>query len=180
MFLYLKALHIIFVVTWFAGLFYIVRLLIYHREAQDMDAASKEILSRQYKMMSHRLWYIITWPSAILTLILGPVVMYTGGYFTDFGQYTWLHIKIALVCILYLYHFSIHYLVRAQKKDVFRYTSNQLRIWNEVPTILLFAIVFLASVKQSMSWVYGTLGIFALIALLMVFIRIYRRIREKS
>jgi len=68
---YLKALHIIFIVTWFAGLFYIVRLFIYHTEAQDEEEVARIILQKQYKIMSKRLWYGITWPSAILTAILG-------------------------------------------------------------------------------------------------------------
>ena len=68
-FLYLKALHIIFVVTWFAGLFYIVRLFIYQTEAAQKPEPAREILQTQYKLMSKRLWYIITWPSAILASI---------------------------------------------------------------------------------------------------------------
>ena len=176
--LYLKALHIIFVVTWFAGLFYIVRLLIYNREADDQEEPVRAILQKQYGIMIYRLWYVITWPSAILTLILGPLVMYKGGYFADFGIYTWLHIKITFVLILYAYHLSIHKLVSQQKNGIFNYTSNQLRIWNEVATILLFAIVFLASVKQSMSWLWGIAGLIAFIIVLMSGVKIYKKIRS--
>lgn len=177
MFLYLKALHIIFVVTWFAGLFYIVRLLIYNTEANDQEDQVRAILQKQYEIMIYRLWYIITWPSAILTLILGPAVMYMGGYFTDFGIYTWLHIKILFVLGLYVYHFTIHTMVSQQKKGVFKYSSNQLRIWNEVATILLFAIVFLASVKQSLSFVWGIAGLIAFILVLMSAVKLYRKMR---
>lgn len=119
MFLYLKALHIIFIVTWFAGLFYIVRLLIYNTEANDEIETAKAVLQKQYSIMIYRLWYIITWPSAILTLFLGPTVMYMGGYFTDFGQFTWLHVKLGFVILLYIYHFTIHQLVANQKKRNF-------------------------------------------------------------
>jgi len=79
MYAYLKALHIIFVVTWFAGLFYMPRLFIYATEAGDKDAAEQKILRQQFSVMMKRLWYGITWPSAIITLILGPVVMSTAG-----------------------------------------------------------------------------------------------------
>ena len=68
----IKALHIIFVVTWFAGLFYIVRLFIYQREAQDKPERERAVLTEQFKLMSKRLWLGITWPSAIITSILGP------------------------------------------------------------------------------------------------------------
>ena len=177
MFLYLKALHIIFIVTWFAGLFYIVRLLIYNTEANDEIETAKAVLQKQYSIMIYRLWYIITWPSAILTLFLGPTVMYMGGYFTDFGQFTWLHVKLGFVILLYIYHFTIHQLVANQKKGIFKYSSNQLRIWNEVATILLFAIVFLASVKQSLSFVWGILGLVAFIVVLMSAVKIYKHYR---
>src|ERR1035441_1745460 len=70
-FLYLKATHIVFVVTWFAGLFYIPRLFIYHTEAQEKPEPEKTILSNQFKIMTKRLWYGITWPSMVLTYILG-------------------------------------------------------------------------------------------------------------
>jgi len=178
MFLYLKALHIIFVVTWFAGLFYIVRLLIYNTEANDQEDQVRAILQKQYNIMIYRLWYIITWPSAILTLILGPAVMYMGGYFTDFGDYKWLHTKIVFVILLYAYHGTIHKIVADQKKGIFKYTSNQLRIWNEVATILLFAIVFLASVKQSLSFVWGISGLVAFIIVLMSGVQLYKKIRN--
>src|SRR5690554_2960006 len=71
MYLYLKALHIIFVVCWFAGLFYIVRLFVYYAEAQQKTALEKEILSKQYQIMTHRLWFIITYPAAVLATIFG-------------------------------------------------------------------------------------------------------------
>ena len=91
----LKALHLIFVITWFAGLFYIVRLFIYHVEAE------REVLQEQFKIMERRLWYGITWPSAILTLILGPVLMF-GYYGTITHLPPWLIIKLGLVTLLFL------------------------------------------------------------------------------
>lgn len=181
MYYYLKAVHIIFVVCWFAGLFYMPRLLIYNREAQDKSEPEKNILSNQYKVMQKRLWFGIAWPSAIITLIMGLVVLFVGKWDKSMaaGQASWLWVKLVFVVLLYGYHFSINTMFRQQQKDIFKYTSQQLRIWNELATLLLFAIVFLATVKQSFSFVYGIIGILALVIVLMLAIRIYAIVRKK-
>ena len=104
-FLYTKAFHLIFIVTWFAGLFYIVRLFIYHTEAQEKEDAEKTILSNQFVIMEKRLWYGITWPSAILVLISALVMLYhSPGFLTQ----AFMHVKLAFVLGLYLYHLYIH------------------------------------------------------------------------
>jgi putative membrane protein len=180
MYLYFKALHIIFVVTWFAGLFYMPRLLVYNREAVDKPTESKKILQDQFGPMMKKLWYGITWPSALLTLIFGMIVLFKGGWADSFRLQTWLHIKLTFVFFLYLYHFSLHILFKQQSKGIFKYTSQQLRIWNEVATIFLVAIVMLAVVKQNMSFVWGILGLLAFIILLMSSIKIYKIVREKK
>ena len=148
MYLYVKAIHIIFIVTWFSGMFYIVRLFIYNTEAQEKTTVEKEVLTPQFTIMIRRLWLGITWPSAVLTLVFG---VWLASYFKPVPQ--WLWIKLGFVLLLYIYHFSLQKIYRDEMKGIFRYTSNQLRIWNEVATILLIAIVMLVSVKQSMSWV---------------------------
>ena len=180
MYSYLKALHIIFVVTWFAGLFYMPRLLVYNREAVDMPMDSKRILHGQFGMMMKKLWYGITWPSAILTLVFGMIILFKGGWADSFRIQTWLHIKLTFVFFLYLYHFSLHVLFRQQLKGVFKYSSQQLRVWNEVATIFLVAIVMLAVVKQNMSFVWGILGLLAFMILLMSAIKIYKMLRENG
>ena len=118
MFLYLKALHIIFIVTWFAGMFYVVRLFIYQREAQDKPEPERSVLTSQLNMMTSRLWLGITWPSAILTLILGPTVFFISGWsnqlFEPAGR--WLLIKLAFVVLLYVYHWSLHRIYKQHKK----------------------------------------------------------------
>jgi len=181
-YLYLKALHIIFVVTWFAGLFYMPRLFIYNVEAQQKPQPIKEALTNQFNIMIKRLWFGITWPSAIITLILGLGVLFeTGFYQTIFDEEgRWLLIKLILVVLLYAYHFSLHILVAQQTKGIFKYSSNQLRMWNEVATIFLIAIVMLVVVKQSISLVWGLIGLVAFIALLMSAIKVYKIIREKK
>lgn len=181
MYPYIKAIHIIFIVTWFAGLFYMPRLFIYNTEANDKPPAVKEALQQQFGIMMKRLWYGITWPSAILTLIFGLLVMFNGGWnnllFIDAGR--WLLIKLVFVLFLYIYHLTLHRIFIRQMKGIFRYSSQQLRIWNEVATVFLIAIVMLAVVKESMSLVWGLVGLVLFIALLVSAIRIYKLVRNR-
>ena len=173
---YLKALHIIFVVTWFAGLFYNVRLFIYHSEAQEKEESEKLILTNQYKVMSARLWHIITWPSAILTLIFGFSLLHQ--YLNNLP--TWLVIKLILLLGLYIYHFLSYLIHRQLQKNIVRFTSAQLRIWNEVATLFLFSIVFLVILRDALNIVWGVVGLIGLSILLMVGIKAYKKIRQKN
>jgi len=170
---YIKALHIIFIVTWFSGMFYIVRLFIYNTEANEKSELERSILQKQFGIMIKRLWFGITWPSAILTLILGPWMWFMLGSLP-----TWLAIKLCFVIGLYAYHFTLHSIYKQQLKGAFKYSSMQLRVWNEVATIFLIAIVMLAVVKQSMSWFWGLVGLILFILILMSAIRIYKAIRK--
>ncbi|WP_026955470.1 CopD family protein [Algoriphagus vanfongensis] len=174
---YIKALHIIFVVTWFAGLFYIVRLFIYQTEAMERPEAERKILKPQLDMMASRLWYIITWPSAILTLFLGSwVLSYRMGYL----EQGFMHAKLGFVFLLYGYHFFCHKLFKELQSGRTRWTSTQLRIWNEASTLLLFAIVFLIVLKNTLSMVWGILALISLGITLMIAIRLYKKYRSKS
>ncbi len=177
---YVKALHIIFVVTWFAGLFYMPRLFIYNTEAQQLGDIERSVLQKQFTVMLKRLWFGITWPSAIITLVMGIWILISSGYvrivFHPEGR--WLLVKLLFVLLLYAYHLSLHMIFRQQIQGIFRYSSNQLRIWNEVATIFLFAIVMLVVVKQAMSAVWGLVALLLLIILLMFAIRMYKKFRE--
>lgn len=173
MYNYIKALHIIFVVTWFSGMFYMVRLYIYNTEAGNHSAPALQILRDQFRIMIKRLWWGITWPSAILTLIFGGWMWYLLG-----STPPWLLVKLHFVVGLFLYHLSLHYLYRQQMIGVFRYSSQKLRIWNEVATLFLVAIVMLAVVKESMSWVRGVIGLILFGLALMLAISIYKRTRK--
>lgn len=158
------------------------RLFIYNTEAAEKSDQVKAALRDQFGIMMKRLWYGITWPSAILTLILGTFTLFNGGWnkvlFNPEGR--WLLIKIVFVLFLYLYHFSLHKIYKQQVNGIFKYTSQQLRIWNEVATIFLIAIVMLAVVKQSLSFVWGLIGLVIFIILLMSAIKIYKLVRSKS
>jgi putative membrane protein len=175
--LYIKSLHIIFIVTWFAGLLYIVRLFIYHTEAEAKPEPEKSILQKQYKIMSKRLWYGITWPSMILTLIFGGSLLWLQPYFLSQGYFI---LKLCFVAGLILYHIQCNVIFKQLQRDEVRYSSLKLRIWNEVATVLLFAIVFLIVLKTNTGWVWGMLGLVIFSATLMLAIRIYKKGREKK
>ena len=174
---YIKALHLIFVVTWFAGLFYIPRLFVYQIEAYHKPSPDKEILGKQLKLMAKRLWFIITWPSAILAtifaiwlLILQPICL----------KQPWMHVKLSFVVLLYIYHYMTHVYYKQLQKDEVKKTSNFMRLWNEGATFILFAVVFLVILKSAINWVFGVIGIVVLGVLLMLGFKIYKRIREKN
>jgi protoporphyrinogen IX oxidase len=175
MYFYIKALHIIFIVTWFSGLFYIVRLFIYNTEAAEKEEPERSILQKQFTVMIKRLWFGITWPSAVLTLIFGPWVWIMLDALPQ-----WLMIKLAFVVGLYIYHFTLHAIYKQQMHGVFKYSSQQLRIWNEVATIFLVAIVMLATVKQSLSFLWGLIGLIGFVIILMSAIKIYKNLRMKK
>lgn len=173
-YLYLKALHIIFVVTWFSGLFYIVRLFIYHVEALGKSAAESDVLVPQYQLMARRLWYAITWPSAVLTLVLGASLLY---YYIPHVP-VWLWIKLGFVLGLFLYQLACHKIFLELQHGKIRFTGQQLRVWNEVATVFLFSIVFLVILKNAMDMLWGLLGFFGLMAILMAAIYAYKRFRK--
>lgn len=173
MYLYVKAIHIIFIVTWFAGLFYMPRLLIYTVEAIEKKSLENQILIDQLKLMQRRLWFGITWPSAILTLIFGSWMLYLFGSFPN-----WLIIKLLFVAGLYIYQILTHIIFKQQQQNVFKYSSMQLRIWNEVATLFLVAIVFLVVVKDGLVWTQALGGLFAFILVLLGAIKIYKKIRK--
>jgi len=170
---YIKALHIIFVVTWFAGLFYLPRLMVYSAEASLLeDEKSRSVLLTQYQLMKKRLLFGITWPSAVVTFLLGARLLML------YPLTGWLKLKLLFVILLYLYHFSLQYVYTKQKQQQFGFSGQQLRLWNEVPTIILFAVVFLVVLKNTMDVWYGLAGLAALIILLMTAIRLYKHFRK--
>ena len=171
---YIKALHLIFVITWFAGLFYIPRLFIYHIEASKKTKQEADILVPQLKIMAKRLWYIITWPSAILCIIFAFWLLLL---IPSWIAQSWMQIKLTFVVLLIAYHLKTHQIFLKLQKDKIVYTSMFMRIWNEGATLLLFAIVFLVILKDSFHWVFGLFGILGLALILILGIRLYKKIR---
>src|SRR5690554_4898658 len=176
-YLYLKSLHLIFIITWFAGLFYVVRLFVYQIEASQKPSPEKEILGKQLKIMAYRLWYIITWPSMILALIFGTVLVII---IPEWLYAPWMQVKLAFVLILIIYNFKCQQIFTQLQNGVVKYSSNYMRLFNEVPTIILFSVVFLVILKDGVNWIYGTIGIIVFSMLLMIGYKWYKRIREKS
>jgi putative membrane protein len=174
-FLYLKAIHIIFIVTWFAGLFYMPRLLIYMTEAHHKQEPEKSILLRHFKVMSSRLWFGIAWPSAVVTLVMGTSLIVNQ---PEWLQQGFMHIKLTLVFLLYFYHVSIHYIFKLLKKDIVKYSSQQLRFWNEVATLFLISIVFIIVLKNTLSMLWGIAGLVVISFLISAGIKFYKKYRN--
>lgn len=171
-----KALHIIFVVTWFAGLFYIFRLFIYHREAANKSEPERTILIEQFKIMERRLMYAITWPSAILATLFGSWLLVLNTALLSQG---FMQIKLVFVGLLWSYHAYGNYLMKQLTKGNFKWSSNTLRFFNEIPTIILIAVVFLIILRNSIDWIYGVIGILGLALSLTLAIRLYKKLRQK-
>lgn len=140
--LWLKAFHIVAVVTWFAGLFYLPRLLVYHAEAAE------PVLRERFKVMERRL-LVMTHIGALLTIALGIATLgaWQASVPDYFANAHWLHVKLGLVLLLIVYHFMLLRLVRGFARDACRWSPRALRIFNEIPALLLIAIVILAVVK---------------------------------
>jgi putative membrane protein len=176
-FLYLKAVHIIFIVTWFAGLFYMPRLLVYITEAHGKPEPEKSVLLKQLTMMASRLWFGITWPSAIITLCMGTALIVNQ---PEWLQHGFMHIKLTLVFFLYMYHLSLHQIFQLLRKDIVKYTSQQLRIWNEVATLFLIGIVFIIVLKNAFSMIWGIAGLLVVTLLIMTGIKLYKKLRKND
>jgi putative membrane protein len=178
MYQYVLAIHIIFVVCWMAGLFYIVRLFIYHTEAQEKPEPDRSILSSQFEVMERKLWYIIATPSMYLVLAAGITMVCLN--FDYLIRQPWLHIKLAFVVGLIIYHFICQHKMKQMAKGIYTWTSTQLRIWNEVATLFLFAIVFLAVLKDAVNWIFGLIGLIVFAMILMSAVKIYKYYRMKK
>ncbi|MGA0967077.1 MAG: CopD family protein [Flavobacteriaceae bacterium] len=174
---YIKALHLIFVITWFAGLFYLPRLFIYHIEARKKTKEVADVLIAQFKIMEKRLWYIITWPSAILAILFALWLLYL---MPSWLFQSWMLIKLGFVSALLIYHFKTHRMFLKFQKGEETYSSLFMRIWNEGATLLLFVIVFLVILRDELHWLTGILGLTVTAILLMLGIRAYKKVRSKK
>jgi putative membrane protein len=150
---------------------------VYQIEAFHKPSPDKEILGKQLKLMVKRLWFIITWPSAILAtifaiwlLVLQPIWL----------QQPWMHIKLTFVVLLIIYQLKTHQFYKQLQQDVVKKSSNFMRIWNEGATLILFAVVFLVVLKNAINWVFGLIAIIVLGTLLMLGFKLYKRIRDKN
>lgn len=175
-YLYFKAIHIIFVVSWMAGLFYSVRLFIYHTEANTLPEVERNILKKQYGIMESRLWNIITTPAMVLSVLAGLGMLYINPTLLQEG---WMQLKLGFVVALLLYHFICQRMIGQFKQGIFNWTSTQLRLWNEVATILLVAIVFAVILRTALDLAYALIGLVVLGGSIMVAVKLYKKYRTK-
>jgi len=176
---HIKAVHIIFVTSWFAGLFYLPRLFVYHTEANEKSDLERSIIQEQFKKMEKILFNAIMIPAMWLTVISGITLVYLT-WWDSFAAYGWLHLKLGFVIGLIIYHFYCRTLIIELRQDKFRFTGFQLRLFNEITTIILFAIVFLVVLKNSVDWIWGIMGLLTFAIVIISAVRIVRRIREKK
>lgn len=177
----IKALHLIFVVSWFAGLFYMVRLFIYHVEAQEKPEQEREILSRQFVIMEKKLWWIITTPAMVLTIMFGSWMIFFSPELTKYYlSQPWMQIKLGFVALLLVYHFICQHIMTQFRTGIFKWKSGHLRLWNELATLFLVAIVFLVVLKSTLNWITGTVVFFLIGIILMLAVKFYKRWRAKN
>lgn len=173
MVLYVKAAHIVFVVTWFAGLLYLVRLFVYQVEAEERPEVERDVLQDQFRIMQRRLWYGIAMPSMVLTTLTGLYLLHAFKYHT----LGWMHLKLTFFVGLLVYHHICGRILRKLKNDVIKYSAAQLRAWHEVATLFLVSIVFLVVLKDAVNFVWGLAGFVVLEMGVVLGIRIYKRAR---
>jgi putative membrane protein len=137
--LWLKAFHVFFMIAWMAGIFYLPRLFVYHAETDE------QVVKDQFKVMERRLWLFIT-PFALLTLILGVVLIYVYGL-QWLAASGWLHAKLVIVALFYIYHMYLWHLVKVFARDANTHSPLFFRFLNEAPVLALLAIVVLAILK---------------------------------
>jgi len=173
---YAKAIHIIFVVCWMAGLFYIVRLFIYHIEAKTKTSEEYQVLHKQFKIMESKLWWIITTPAMYLTVVAGLLMLYLSPSWLQMG---WMHVKLLFVVGLVIYHFICQKIMKQLAAEACMWSSTQLRLWNELATLFLFAIVFLVVLKSALNWIFGVVGLVGLSVVLMMAVKLYKKYRKR-
>lgn len=173
---YFKAVHIVFVISWMAGLFYILSIFIYHTEANDKPEPEKSILQKQFVKMEATLWKIIATPAMIISVLAGAgmLTLNPGLFHAD-----WMLVKLSFVVGLLIYHFICQNMVKQLRNNVYKMTSFQLRLWRELATIFMIAIVFIVIVKSAINWIYGLIGIMGIALIIMIAVKLYKNYRKK-
>jgi len=174
---YVLSVHIIFVVSWMAGLFYSVRLFIYHTEANDRPELEKVILQKEYAIITRKLWNIIATPAMVLSLAAGITMLCLQPAWL---KMPWMHVKLTFVLGLVIYHFICQRIMNQLRNGIFKMTSFQLRLWNELATIFLVAIVFTVVLKSAIDWLYGLVGLILFSVVIMSAVKWYKHYRQKN
>ena len=173
--IYLKSLHIIGFVAWFAGLFYLVRMFVYHAEAADKPESIREDWKKQYTLMQWRVYKIICTPAMMFTWTCGIVMLINSPYFLE---QSWMQVKLVFLVLMTVYHLYCKGIISKQENGQSTYTSFQFRLLNELPTLFLAIIVILAVVKNLLDFTYLFSGIMIFGFTLFLSARAYRKYRE--
>ena len=176
-YLLFKALHVFGFVAWFSGLFYLVRMFVYHVEADEKPEPERSILKNQFGVMEQRVYKIIMNPAMMLTWTFGLLMLVSNGL-EWLRVNPWMHIKLSLLIGLVVYHLWCKRIIKRLEAGEIPFTSYQFRLFNEVPTLFLLSIALLAVYRNTLNFVYAFLGILAFGFFLVVFTRIYKRMRE--
>jgi putative membrane protein len=174
-YLWFKTLHIVGVVVWFAGLFYLVRLFIYHREAEDLDADLRCAFQQQYGLMQRRLANIITTPGMVVAVSMAIGLLVAQPLWLKQG---WMHAKLGFVAILLVYHVFCYRLMGQLQTGTCSWTPKQLRALNELPTLLLVLVVMLVVFKDQFPTNAATWFLVALVVFMVASIQFYARWRR--
>ncbi len=174
-YLWFKTLHIVGVVVWFAGLFYLVRLFIYHREAEELDPALRSAFQQQYALMEKRLANIITTPGMVVAVVCAIGLLRVNPAWLHQG---WMHAKLAFVAALLAYHAFCYRLMGKLQRGDCRWSGRQLRALNELPTLLLVVVVMLVVFKDQFPTGAATWFLVALVVLMAASIQFYARWRR--
>ena len=174
---YFKAVHIVFVISWMAGLFYILSLFIYHTEANDKEEPEKSILIAQFTKMEATLWKIIATPAMIISVLAGVCMLSLN---PGLLEANWMLVKLGFVVGLLIYHFICQRIVSQLKNNQYKLSSFQLRLWRELATIFMIAIVFVVILKSAINWIYGLIGIMGVAMAIMIAVKLYKNYRLKK
>lgn len=172
-----KALHIVAFVAWFGGLFYLVRMFVYHREAFDKEEPARSILIAQFELMEDRVYRIICNPGMMLTWFFGLGMLYTYGLEWMKVNY-WMHVKLVLLFGLTSYHMYCKMIIQLLRNSAGGITPFQYRLLNEVPTLFLVAIVIIAIYRNMADFGYVFGGILLFGVILYLFARLYKKMRR--
>ena len=179
MYLLFKSLHVVGFVSWFAGLFYLVRIFVYQVESWEKLEPEKSILSHQFDLMAHRVYTIICKPALYITWIFGLGMLWLNGL-AWLEANSWMIIKLVFLVALSLYHFWCGALIPKLEQRKLGISSFQFRMLNEVPTIFLVAIALLAVYKNSLDFIITFGGILLFGISLFLATKAYKRAREKG
>lgn len=177
--LILKITHIFGFVAWFAGLFYLVRMFVYHTEAYDNDNPRRDILREQYHLMEKRAYTIICNPAIVITWMAGIGMIVAYGM--DWLKYNhWLHVKLLLLLGLTYYHWYCGKIIDKLKEAKTSFSSTGFRLFNEVPTLFLVLIASLAVLKNSVNYGILILSIIGIGIVLFLLTKLYKRLRDAN